>query len=54
MSIGHNYNLYTGKSTYYVVKAQGGNLQKLVLSKKAIKDVFVDQGDKVNEFILAH
>jgi hypothetical protein len=51
MSTGHNYDLYTEKSTYYVVKAQGGNPQKLALSKKAIKDVFADQGDKVNKFI---
>ncbi|MDB5149620.1 MAG: hypothetical protein JWQ57_3640 [Mucilaginibacter sp.] len=50
-SSGNNYDEFKDESVYYVVKLPGGQPQKLMLKKKAIKTVFAVDADKVNKFL---
>lgn len=54
MSQGHNYDLYKDEATYYVYDVQNNAMQKVTLKKKALKDAFAKDADKVNKFIADH
>ncbi|AYL98408.1 hypothetical protein [Mucilaginibacter celer] len=51
-STGNNYDEYIDQNFYYVVK-DGGQPVKLQLKKKAIKEVFAADADKLNKFMAA-
>lgn len=48
-STGHNYDEYSDKTTYYLVK--GSSVQKFELKKKSIKNAFASEGDKITKFM---
>ncbi|MDB5025171.1 MAG: hypothetical protein JWP78_2926 [Mucilaginibacter sp.] len=50
-SSGNNYDEFKDESVYYVVKLPGGQPQKLMLKRKAIKTVFAADAEKVNKFL---
>ena len=54
MSQGNNYDEYVDEYTYYVYNVQNNALQKITLKKKAIKETFAADGDKVTKFISDH
>ncbi|WP_114940940.1 carboxypeptidase-like regulatory domain-containing protein [Mucilaginibacter endophyticus] len=49
-STGNNYDEYIDQDFYYVVK-DGGQPVKMLLKKKAIKEVFAADADKLNKFM---
>jgi hypothetical protein len=51
MSSGNNYDEYVDEDTYYVYNVQTNALQKIALKKKAIKEAFAKDDDKVNKFM---
>jgi hypothetical protein len=51
-STGNNYDEYVDQNFYYVVK-DGGQPVKLQLKKKAIKEAFAADADKLNKFMSA-
>ena len=51
-STGNNYDEYVDQNFYYVIK-DGGQPVKLQLKKKAIKEAFVADADKLNKFMSA-
>ncbi|WP_461449777.1 hypothetical protein [Mucilaginibacter sp.] len=53
-SSGNNYDSYDDNSNYYLVKLPGGTPQKLSLKRKAIKNAFAADEDKVNQFLSAN
>jgi hypothetical protein len=51
-STGNNFDSYEDEATYYVFDAKTNQLQKLPsLKKKAIKEMFAKEPDKLNKFI---
>jgi len=53
-STGNNYDEYVDEISYYVINVQTNQMQKITLKKKAIKDVFAKEGDKLNKFMSTH
>jgi len=51
-STGNNYDEYIDQNFYYVVK-DGGQPVKLLLKKKALKEAFAADADKLNKFMSA-
>jgi hypothetical protein len=51
-STGNNYDEYIDQNFYYVVK-DGGQPVKLLLKKKALKEAFAADADKLNKFMTA-
>jgi hypothetical protein len=51
---GNDYDEYEDNFTYYVYNVQSGQMQKLSLKKKSIKEDFAGDADKVNKFITEH
>ena len=49
-SHGNNYDSFVDEATYYLVKLPAGVPQELSLRKKAIKNAFAADADKVNKF----
>jgi hypothetical protein len=54
MAQGNNYDEYVDEDTYYVYNVQTNALQKITLKKKAIKDSFANDANKVNKFMSDH
>jgi CarboxypepD_reg-like domain len=54
VTTGNSYDEYADDIKYYVLAAKGGDVQQLSLKKKSIKQVFGDDGDKVDAFIRQH
>jgi hypothetical protein len=54
MSQGNNYDEYVDEDTYYVYNVKTNALQKITLKKKAIKDGFTTDADKLNKFMSDH
>ena len=54
MTSGHNYDLYADEYTYYVYNIKTKTLQKIALKKKAIKDAFAPDANKLNKFMSDH
>jgi hypothetical protein len=50
-STGNNFDSYEDESAYYLLDVKTKQLQKLALRKKAIKEVFAKEPDKVNKFV---
>jgi hypothetical protein len=48
---GHDYDEYIDEPDYYVVDAQTNQAQKFAPKKKAIKEVFAKETDKVSKFL---
>jgi hypothetical protein len=53
-STGNKYDEYADDDTYYVLNLTTNNFQPLALKKKAIKEAFAAEGDKLNNFIASH
>jgi len=53
-STGNNYDEYVDEISYYVINVQTNQMQKIALKKKAIKDVFAKEGDKLAKFMSNH
>jgi len=51
MSQGHNYDLYTDESTYYVYEVKTNTLQPIALKKKSLKEAFAKDADKLNKYM---
>lgn len=54
MSEGNNYDEYVDEDTYYVYNVQSNSLQKISLKKKAIKESFAKDADKLSKFMSDH
>jgi hypothetical protein len=54
ITTGNNYDSYVDQSVYYVVKLPEGKLQKLTLKRRAIKNAFAADPNKVNSFLSSH
>jgi len=54
MSTGNKYDEYDDDYTYYVMNMKTLAFQPLQLKKKAIKDAFSTEGDKLNSFMNDH
>lgn len=48
---GQDYDQYMDEAEYYVLNVQTMHVQKIALKKKALKDAFPKEADKVNKFI---
>jgi hypothetical protein len=48
---GQDYDQYLDEAEYYVLNVQTNQLQKIALKKKALKDAFQKENDKVNKFM---
>ena len=53
-SSGNNYDEYVDDSSYYVYDVKTNTLQKIALKKKALKDGFTKDADKLNKFVSDH
>jgi len=53
-SSGNNYDEYADEYAYYVQNAVTKSLQPLSLKKKALKEAFASEGDKITGFLAAH
>ena len=53
-SSGNNYDEYIDEPTYYIIDVQTNAVQKLSLKKKALKDAFAKDADKLNKFMSEH
>ena len=54
VSSGNPYDEYADEITYYVLTVKGNNVEKLILKKKAIKQAFSAEGNKVDDFLSKH
>ena len=54
MTIGNNYDEYVDESSYYLLNVETNQIQKIIPKKKAIREVFANEGDKPNKFISDH
>jgi len=50
-STGNAYDSFQDEFTYYIMNVKTNMLQKLPLKKKAIKEVFAQEPDKLNKFM---
>jgi len=53
-SSGNNFDSYVDEGVYYVLDVKTNQLQPLALKKKALKQVFASQADKLNKFMAAN
>lgn len=54
VTTGNSYDEYVDENTYYVLNVQSNLLQKLILKKKSIKEIFENEGNKLNNFFKEH
>jgi hypothetical protein len=53
-SSGNNYDEYVDDNSYYVYDVKTNTLQKIALKKKALKDGFTKDADRLNKFVSDH
>ena len=54
VSSGNPYDEYADENTYYVLNVQSNQVQKLALKKKSMKEIFGNEGNKLNTFLTEH